>query len=492
MYPTCAQYYSDRGSRIAQGVLLTSVGWQYERAQRFKVPRFGLYNITAAGASGGRGVCNPERGRGVARTVQVELYPQLELLILVGQQGSSFCDVAPDSTPCSLSNLTDTLACSALWHSYIEQTFHGEGVANVVGGGGGGGASMVRAYNVKGFDPGPIVIGAGGGGTSALLRYDVVNDLGIYSMGSPLRTYQYYINGDGIVASRWDSVAVSNFTYAAGTGGGYSESVGERLDVDGGSLAGVRDFAVGGSHCNHSIHMVNGVFGGGGGACAGGGFGGGGGACAGGGGGGGYLGGTVLSEGRFIPGSGGTSYTGASLGTSFKVITYIKDTLSTQSSDGYVDIVDADCECVFKCEVYHDEDAFQCTCPDGTSLAADDTDCYFGKVLISFCRQLITVCFPIETNEAIIQGPIMMLPPDEHGIVFNYQFFTFANRLILYGVDFEVVVADTGVEDEEESVFENCIIGFIGENHTLVAHTDVHGYGISLSCRSGVFIYSIL
>lgn len=432
------------------------------------VPRFGLYNITAAGASGGRGVCNVERGYGTARTVQVELYLNLKLLVLVGQRGSSFCDVEPDFAPCGVA---EALFCDDMWQSYIEQeTLDGETVADFIGGGGGGGASMVRAYSQGVFDRDPIIIGGGGGGASALLQYTVVNELGINvtEFQSPVLAYRHYINADSRAPSNGNSLGARNSTDRAGTGGGYGTNK-EQLDVDGGSLSDARNFALGGSYCSVAELEVNNTF-----DDAGGGFGGGGGGCGGGGGGGGYLGGRVAGEGRLVPGNGGTSYTGSPSKTSFKAIRFVGDVLNTQFDDGYVDIVHADCECVFKCTVYDKQDAFQCTCPGNSLLADDDSDCYFGE------RELTIMCFTIfftniETELVIEEGTRQMQPPDENGIVFTYQPFSFDSMVHLYSVDFQVVVEETE-DDEELTIFETCIVGFLGANNELVAYTDIHRY----------------
>ena len=366
-YKDCVDYYAQIKSPLTPSVLLSPVGLEYENAQRFSVPRLGLYNITAAGASGGRGVCNAERGYGIARTVQVELYINLELLISVGQQGSSFCDADPNSLPCRYEYSSST--CNNMWASYIEDTFSNRSMLNVFGGSGGGGGSMVRAYSTQRTDLDPIVIGAGGGGSSASLQYDILNELGIDTTELPLNLlYQYYINADcGVECNSQDDLELRNFIYRAGVGGGYNINyMVNRQDKDGGYLSSINDFAVGGLHCV----SLNGSYGG---------FGGGGGGCAGGGGGGGYVGGSVLGEGRFVPGGGGISYTGNPFKTSFKVINFIEDTLNRQL-DGYVDIVHADCECIFKCEVYKENDAFECTCPPNSLLAPDFSDCYYGNL----------------------------------------------------------------------------------------------------------------
>jgi hypothetical protein len=372
-YGTCSEFYSREGSRQAQeGMLVEPETGQYRHAQIFRVPRFGLYNVTAAGASGGRGVCNGERGYGTARTVQVELYFNLTLLVLVGQHGASFCDVEPGSSPC---NVAESSSCNDTWHSYIGE--HGGGSA-LVGGGGGGGASLLRAFTPRGFDDDPIVVGGGGGGSSALLYHGVIEELGVDTTGlSPAPAYQRYINADGVGGEEEPPGWMRNSTITAGVGGGYGRGGGQ-LDTDGGRLDDPVEFAVGGHPCGMADREMNGTFGG---------FGGGGGGCAGGGGGGGYMGGRVAGLGPLIPGSGGTSFSGSPLGTSFKSILFMSDFLNTHFEDGYVDIVHADCECIYRCIVYSEQDMFECTCPGESTLAADDSDCYFGEYISCDCRE---------------------------------------------------------------------------------------------------------
>ena len=94
-FSTCQEFYRDISSSLAKDNLLIEFeNREYEGAQGFRVPMNGLYNITVAGAGGGRGICNGEfGGHGYQRTVQVELSTEYELLILVGQRGTGPCDV---------------------------------------------------------------------------------------------------------------------------------------------------------------------------------------------------------------------------------------------------------------------------------------------------------------------------------------------------------------------------------------------------------------
>ena len=71
----------------------------YPGGQGFVFPCTGWYNITVAGAAGGRGLCNPEKGKGVVTSgrLYVEKGVNDSVLVMVGQQGKGPCDV--DSTP---------------------------------------------------------------------------------------------------------------------------------------------------------------------------------------------------------------------------------------------------------------------------------------------------------------------------------------------------------------------------------------------------------
>ena len=86
--------------------------------------------------------------------------------------------------------------------------------------------------------------------------------------------------------------------------------------------------------------------------------------------------------------------------------------------------------------------------------------------------------FLIEINMLISEGPIQMLPPDENGVAFHYQQFMFDVKLLLYSVDFQVVVEENEINEE---IFQTCIVGFLGEDNVLVAHTDVHRYDCTYS-----------
>ena len=73
--------------------------------------RTGWYNITVAGAAGGRGLCNPEKGKGVVTSgrLYVEKGVNDSVLVMVGQQGKGPCDV--DSTPTVLTGCLQYHIC---------------------------------------------------------------------------------------------------------------------------------------------------------------------------------------------------------------------------------------------------------------------------------------------------------------------------------------------------------------------------------------------
>ena len=98
----CAEYYSEIHSPLIRDNLYVPIRDGYVGAQGFRVPRAGLYNITVAGAAGGRGLCNPEIGQGLVQKIQVELSLRYELLVLVGQRGLGPCSIDTPPAVCSV------------------------------------------------------------------------------------------------------------------------------------------------------------------------------------------------------------------------------------------------------------------------------------------------------------------------------------------------------------------------------------------------------
>ena len=390
-YKECMEHYSSTKSRISrQNLIQESINSTppvpvFNGAQIFSIPQFGLYNITVAGAAGARGICNTELGHGIARTIQLELDPNLKLLLLIGHRGLTYCDAEPFSSVCANKNESNftSASCNKEWYTYLEALYPCQNITNYLGGGGGGGASMIRAYhNLLGFNMEPLVIGAGGGGTSAILDSTVVNRIGINNSSPHDFTYKSFIDAQSSSNNLFEfdtRVKSLNAASSAGLGGSYHAGENNlRLAVDGGYLGQSDYFAIGGLDCVrasmsniNSSDTANGSYGG---------FGGGGGGCAGGGGGGGYLGGSVLGTDETVPGSGGLSTTGRPFATTFKFIDFIGDHFNGDM-DGYIDIVNADCECIFRCDVFTVDDEFECVCPGKTLLAPDGSDCYIGKII---------------------------------------------------------------------------------------------------------------
>ena len=405
----CSDYYSNLNSPITtKGKLFGFGSNAYEGAQGFKVPRSGLYNITVAGAAGGRGVCNFEYGRGLVVEFQANLSHKKELLILVGQKGLRPCDVNPDHELCQNSSMAfnESIECGDEWDRLLgRETL----VHLLVGGGGGGGASMIWQKNLMTgeFSDDPLVIAGGGGGGSAILSYEAA--LSSYQTAttwftpscdasssgsssgqvndSEVEFYQDFLNAKSNIYDEclYSIPGVRGISYrdrfspfvglVAGSGGGFISRL-PLLLLDGGLLSESVAFAHGGLDCGPQLSdsltggnlPFDGVYGG---------FGGGGGGCGGGGGGGGYTGGAVIGLGEFVGGGGGLTPGGGGY-SALNGEMDIPD-FSLSDGDGYVEIVPADCGCVHECVI--DGDQFECLCPNGTELAPDQGDCFYGTLI---------------------------------------------------------------------------------------------------------------
>ena len=388
-YDSCRYFYAQRNSLIADDILLPgdkSKAYQ-EHAQVFRVTRDTVYNVTLAGATGGRGLCNIEEGRGLVLHLRVTLSTKLHYLLLVGQKGLGPCDVDQPEIPLCQNrpnSSEESSNCSRAWLQSLEQ----EGIAQFAydntGGGGGGGASLIRALNASSgvySDVLPYAIAGGGGGSSAILDYSVIRQL-IPAWGNRSQSdevlYREFLDGkvdfydptidntnNGYRGYRVDSQGLR----ISGAGGGCLAAPSgdyESGEEDGHILCGMDEVGEGGDHCaSNSIQSIPLRE-------ADGGFGGGGGGCGGGGGGGGYTGGAVLGDANTTPGGGGYLYYGQASPLSVSYNT---------EDDGYVDIVAADCGCSYKCAVYEDDDQFECLCPNGTTPAPDPSDCYYSECI---------------------------------------------------------------------------------------------------------------
>ena len=343
------------------------------------MPRTTVYNITIAGAAGGRGVCNVLTGQGVALQFQAFLMDSHELLISVGQRGVSPCDGNPNRSVCTDPPLEphDFAKCNENWLNFIRQTFSTDDLYAIDGGGGGGGSSVVYPRIRDSSFTTPLAIAAGGGGTSAILDYSFLLDANFAPfLPNRIERYQLLINGDPNLDAENDFAAGRGlrnggiFGPIAGAGGGLlAFPVSDNVDGNSITLAESEDYALGGFDCTRGrterLPFPDSF----------GGFGGGGGGCGGGGGGGGYRGGDVLDARNNIPGGGGISETLNGLVN--------RDTLTFDfnDGDGFVDIVPADCNCIHQCVVFEDE--FECLCPTNAQLAPDQSDCFEGKVYLN-------------------------------------------------------------------------------------------------------------
>ena len=89
---------------------------------------------------------------------------------------------------------------------------------------------------------------------------------------------------------------------------------------------------------------------------------------------------------------------------------------------------------------------------------------------------LILIFFSAEVSETVLEEPIQILPPNDDGIIFFYQQLKLKNQIYLYSIDFEVTVDPLREVDhtKPETVYERCILAFLGENYEAVAFTDVY------------------
>ena len=374
-FSQCSSYYEAIGSPIHRdGLLNDSPNQQgYPGGQGFVFPRTGWYNVTVAGAAGGRGLCNPEKGKGVVASGRLYVKKGVNdsVLVMVGQQGIGPCDIYPTDPFCNLevTNTTNAAECYSKW---INQT--SEMIRRFVGGSSGGGASMIWPSNSTGhFDSSnsPFVVSGGGGGTSVRLNYATFI---LPPNFTAEEYYLYVINANykfrghtglalGVSGNRPEGINIPT----AGGGGGFLFVGQLALRIDGKSISRPNLFAEGGVDCAELhgttvlVPFVNVI----------GGFGGGGGGCGEGGGGGGYTGGSVVGSREDIPGEGGFSFRRDQMTDEFE--------LPLNEGDGYVNIVPSDCGCADECLVFREEAMFECIC-NSSILAPDGFDCYSSEL----------------------------------------------------------------------------------------------------------------
>ena len=372
---------------------------QYQGGQGFRVPVSGRYNISLAGAAGGRGLCNTDHGRGLLWKGQADFKSGEELLILVGQRGRSPCD--NEEFPGLSAELChdppqteeDSAACNHTWYLNLENTVPNTTFSLVyenTGGGGGGGASMIRLFNQtsEGLvgEQFPIVVAPGGGGSAAVTEYSIINQtLETFPVNSTFREeYQQFLDGKHALYDPQDRAGygtrgyVYEFTiFKGGAGGGYL-TLRNSADVDGGYLNAEENFAEGGFDCTRQLFELYlespNIYGG---------FGGGGGQCGCGGSGGGFSGGRSTGADHLLPGQGGYYYKAGSLSRDTQEKKGLMEigTQLNEFEDGYVEFVLGNCGCAGLCTVNEQEDTFECHCIDNeTTLAPNGFDCAKGKL----------------------------------------------------------------------------------------------------------------
>lgn len=391
----CQTWYAEQNSPSGLDKVFVSFAPEgYRGSQGFRVPRSGLYNITVAGAAGGRGICNSQQGRGLLWRGTVQLWDTQDLLVSIGQKGVEPCEIMKEIPVCvgPPVNLSESEKCFQAWDSWLTGNAGlSQNAASTTrdfgGGGAGGGASMLRLRdrNTGKFNALPIVVAGGGGGSAAIEVPSILSTLNITAPeDSSDDPYTYFINAKmtdrdlslvsvynfsgirGYIAS-----SVNIFNNRPGVGGGYFPAV--SLQQDGSSLNSTEDFALGGFDClslstdlsqRPLLETVHGGFGGGGGQCESGGSGGG------------YTGGSVFSNRFFgIPGNGGFyKYFSEPPNTVVELSIGLNSDL-----DGFVEIIPAQCGCRYICNIDEESQEFGCECPANTTLAPNKRDCYVGK-----------------------------------------------------------------------------------------------------------------
>ena len=373
----------------------------YRGTQRFRVPRSGRYNITVAGAAGGRGMCSTSSGRGLVWRGTVTLSKDQDLIILVGQRGIGPCDETvtrvQELSICQNppANLTEVQTCEQEWRAWIANysSTYILNFVSFVGGGGGGGASFILPVTREGERANslPIVIAPGGGGSAAVERHDFFDIVHVPSSDNVSDAEQYLllINAQsasspsivGAIEGSRGFVNTSNvlgFSLRPGAGGGWNSKV-SGINIDGNVLGSQIQPGTGGQGCSETIgdqinnvvpvpiQNVNGGFGGGGGQCGGGGAGGG------------YTGGTVITALFSVPSGGG--YLLSPQEPEYDNSSFAQHGIDLNpGEDGYVDIVPVDCGCAYNCTVH--EEMFKCDCPDDFQSHPNEVDCFQRKCLL--------------------------------------------------------------------------------------------------------------
>ena len=373
------------------GSLTDAHAAKFAGSQSFRPPRSTRYNMTVASAAGGRGICNSEFGRGLRVRTDAILYSTTDYLVLVGQKGLGPCDSPSGaeivSKLCKTPpwDLQSSNKCGLQYMEWVnnQTDLEVERTLNLAGGGGGGGTSFVGYTDIRPEgDVRVYAISGAGGGSSAVLDYTALNSLLPENPLENASLYRSYLNGSALTYDPLfpDNAIINGYRVSvnppavtAGAGGGFFiNSSMSSNQQDGHAVGRSVEFASGGLQCarnDYSLIPTALRWGDGG-------FGGGGGGCGGGGGGGGITGGSVLAPGNTAPGGGGYTFVSRAYPNNTMVNVSEED---YNDGNGYVDIVAADCGCVYRCEVFEEEDQFQCLCPNYTTLAPDLSDCFHSE-----------------------------------------------------------------------------------------------------------------
>ena len=261
-------YYQENSSPIAtDGVLFQFDEEGFRGGQGFRIPREDVYNVTIAGAAGGRGLCNIHFGHGCKYQFQIRLTPDYDLLVMVGQKGRSPCDNPSGHPLCDTppTNEGTSALCNQTWYDTDNTTINSVRFVYSYTGGGGG-ASMLRARNVENRSPldFPIAVTGGGGGTSAILDYAAMTELISSQTKEPTmmqlnQSYRYHI--DARLFSFTDVIGGISSTRGyrplsqvslVGAGGGWTSLL-SSSDTDGKPIGESLNFAQGGLDCGRSF-----------------------------------------------------------------------------------------------------------------------------------------------------------------------------------------------------------------------------------------------
>lgn len=316
-----------------------------EGIQIWIVPQTNIYTIFAGGASGGQGLNNQGKSRGAIVRASFNWTAGEVIYILVGQEGASACSFLTDNCQTGFRQIR---SISDLQKLKTKKS----------GGGGGGGATYMFQTKNNGKDYIPLMVAAGGGGLSD--TRDDNPETAILPEGRGVD--KQFSSSNGFSSS-----------HGSGGGGGWNDS------TDNGKNSGVSLLfgGTGGSPCHQAYELR--TYGG---------FGGGGGACNSGGGGGGYKGGNAAKDDDIKKnGEGGTSFI-----SSQAILPLVEPGMN--EGNGFLQIHPAhsDCGCQYFCIVIDiKENAYQCICPEGSSLEKDGTSCKAHKENLSITNLIIII-----------------------------------------------------------------------------------------------------